>query len=104
MNVLPRVITMRHIGILLLSLATLATAVLAAYYWFKSSRIPIFELDEPVASISDAPESHVLVAKVHIASLMAASKESSALNKVAALWTGVSALLGAITTVVGTLG
>jgi hypothetical protein len=94
---------MHHPGILLLDAATLATAIIAAYYWFKSSRIPIPELEEPIASISDAPILHILIAQVHIGSIMSATRESSRLNSAAAIWTGVSALLSAVTAIAGTL-
>jgi hypothetical protein len=94
---------MRHTGILLLDFATLATAIIAAYYWFKSSRIPIPELEEPVTSISDAPAVHIRTAKVHIELIMSSTKESSRLNAAAAIWTGVSALLSAVTAIAGTL-
>lgn len=60
------------------------------------------EGEEPVASISDVPEVHIQTAVVNLNNLRAAMDGSAKLNKKAVVWTGISALLGAATTVAGT--
>jgi len=68
-------------------------AVVAAFYWWKASTT---DSPEPVASISDASELHILGNQV-------AFNESSRLNSVAARWTGVAAVLNATSSVLGLL-
>lgn len=84
-----------------LALATLSTAVAAAVYWFRSAVLRSECYQEPVASISDAPEQHIQASLVHAFSLQTMLNESAKLNKWAAIWTGISALLGAITSIYG---
>jgi len=83
------------------SALTLVTAIVAAMYWFKSAAVPTPQCKEPVASISDAPEQHIESAVANGGISHRALAESARLNKLAALWTGISALLGAITTLLG---
>lgn len=87
--------------IILLAAATLVTAIVAAYYWFKSAMIEVPTVDEPVASISDVPETHIQNAIVNMNNLRDAMDKSGAFNRKAAVWTGISALLGAATTISG---
>ena len=75
------------------ALLGLIAAVVAAFYWWKASTIAS---SEPVASISDAPELHILGNQVTF-------NESSRLNSIAARWTGVGALLSAVASVLGVL-
>ena len=90
---------MQHVAMLALALATLATAIVAAVYWFQSAAVPTPHFEEPNTSIDDAPEDHIRTAVVNSNYIREAMDKSSKLNKRAALWTGVSALLGAITAV-----
>jgi hypothetical protein len=83
---------------------TLAAAIISAVYWFKSAAVPMPEFQEPVASITDAPEQHIIAVVSNTELLHGALLRSSDLNTRAAIWTGVSALLGAATTVYGILG
>jgi hypothetical protein len=71
----------------------LGAAIVAAYYWWKASRVPISQSD---ASISDVPERYILATQV-------AFNESSRLNGVAAIWTGAAAILSAAASVLGVL-
>lgn len=59
--------------------------------------------DETTASISDVPELHIIDAKVDIINVRVAMEESCKLNKTAAIWTGIAALLGAFTSIAGVL-
>jgi hypothetical protein len=81
---------------------TFVSAVIAAVYWFRSSRIrPKTVSTENGPSISDIPEVHILAAQVDIFGIHDVINEISRLNKLAAIWTGISALLGAVTTMSG---
>lgn len=83
------------------AIATLGAAIFAAVLWFRSAMIETPEVEEPVASISDVPEVHIQTAVVNLNNLQTAMDSSAKLNKKAAVWTGISALLGAATTVAG---
>lgn len=76
---------------ILFALAGLGTAISAALYWFKASRVSVAHT---AASPSDVPELYILGNEV-------AFNESSRLNARAALWTGASAILNALATVIG---
>lgn len=76
-----------------LAVAGLATAIIAAGYWWKASRVTI---PDTAASISDVPELHILGTQV-------AFSESSRLNSRAAVWTGVAAVLSGAASVLGVL-
>ncbi|MGW1424647.1 hypothetical protein ACWAT4_31505 [Bradyrhizobium manausense] len=78
---------------IIFAVAGLGTAVAAAFYWLKASRIPI---QTPAASISDVPELHVMSGHV-------AFYESSRLNSRAAVLTGIAAVLSAVGSVLGVL-
>jgi hypothetical protein len=92
---------MHRLALIGLALATLVTAVLAAIYWFRSAVLRSECYQEPVASISDAREQHIQASLVHLFSIQTRLNESARLNKWAAIWTGISALLGAITSIYG---
>jgi hypothetical protein len=76
-----------------LTLAGFAVAIAAAYHWWKASRV---YLPEPVASISDVPELHILNGQVSAAL-------TNNMNARAAFLTGLAAILGTLGSVVGTL-
>jgi hypothetical protein len=78
-----------------LGVAALITSLIAAYYWHKSSIVPVQECESPASSVSDDPAGHILTTDVNLISIRLAWNESSRLNKLAARWTGLSALLGA---------
>lgn len=86
-----------HIAITAFSVATVLASGLAAWFWFKSSLQDPVIVEETQASISDAQELHTLDAKVGIYYTQAAMKESARLNKIAAIWSGIAAVLGAAT-------
>ena len=80
---------------------TFLTASLAAFYWFKSASRPPEPADDPGVSISDSPELHIIHGTVNMNSMHRAMQVSARFNKIAAIWTGISALLSAATTLVG---
>jgi hypothetical protein len=94
---------MSHPMILALAFTTLATGIVSAVYWFRSAAIPTPQFEEPIASVSDAPDQHIINAVANASTLHSAMNESARLNKCAAIWTGISALLAAVTTVSGVL-
>lgn len=73
------------------ALAGLGAAIAAALYWFKASRVSAVHT---AASPSDVPELYILSNEI-------AFNESSRLNARAALWTGASAILNSLATVIG---
>jgi len=96
-----KMMAMQHLVTVLFAVATLGTAIAAAAYWFQSARIDAPPIQEPVASISDVPEDHIQMAVANANSVRVAMEMSSQLNKKAAIWTGISALLGAATSIAG---
>lgn len=56
---------MVHMTILLLATATLVSAGFSAVYWFRSAAEPAPQIPEPIASISDVPEQHILTVAVN---------------------------------------
>jgi hypothetical protein len=94
---------MPHPIIPALAFTTLAAAIVSAIYWFKSAAIPTPQFEEPIASVGDVPEQHIINAVANAGILHRAIEESARLNKHAAIWTGISALLGAFTTASGVL-
>jgi hypothetical protein len=75
-----------------LSIVTAGVAGNAARLWFQSSNVEI----DCAASIEDEPERHIL-------NLQALTAKSANLNKQAAIWTGVSAIFGAVTSIIGAI-
>jgi hypothetical protein len=86
-------VTLGHAFAILFAVAGLVTAMFAAFYWWKASRIPI---QSTAASITDAPELHIMSGHV-------AFHESSRFNSTAAVLTGIAAVLSAIGSVLGVL-
>jgi hypothetical protein len=86
-------------GAILLGIASLACGLIAAWQWYKASKIVI------------QPQFHELSDDVHetdfnwalVKAIMVAGQETSALNRVAALWTAAAVLLGGATTLLTTL-
>jgi hypothetical protein len=83
------------------SAATAICALVAARYWYLSSRPAPAISDPPDASISDAPEIHILNAQVDVYAVQAALTEASRLNKKAAIWSALAALFGAAAAILG---
>lgn len=90
-----------RVAYIVCSAATGASALIAAGYWYRSSR-PTPALNEPpAASISDVPELHILNAQADVYEVQAALAEASRLNKKAAIWSAIAALLGAAAAILG---
>lgn len=84
---------MTKIAAIILAVFGLAAALNAARLWWQASRTPIPELTQ---SISDVPELHLMNTQV-------AFNTSSQINARAAIWTGASAILSALASVLGVL-
>jgi hypothetical protein len=83
--------------------ATAVAAFIAATYWYLSSRPVPNPSERPVASISDNPAIHILETQVDIGNIHAALRQAARLNAKAAIWSGIAALLGGITSLFGFL-
>lgn len=86
---LPKLLT------LIFSLATCGCAVVAAIYWYLSSRQELVPIESTVASISDNPEAHIMDTQASVYALQIALNEASRLNKIASLWSAAATGLGA---------
>jgi hypothetical protein len=93
----PKLIT------LLCSLATSVCAVVAAVYWYLSSKLDPAPIQATEASISDYPEAHIVDTQASVYALQVALSQASRLNKIAALWSAAAAALGAIAAVTSAL-
>jgi hypothetical protein len=83
---------LKYLAIVLACLGLVA-AIVAATFWWKASRVPVAN---PTASIGDVPELYIMNTQV-------AFNESSRLNSIAAVWTGVAAVLSATASILGVL-
>ena len=82
------------------SALTAGCALVAAYFWYRSS-LPTPPLpDEIAASYDDAPQLHILGGQVEIQHIRNSMMEASGLNKKAALWSAGAASFGAIAALV----
>jgi hypothetical protein len=77
-------IFMLYILTIALGVAALITSLIAAYYWHKSSIVPVQECESPASSVCDDPAGHILTTDVNLISIRLAWNESSRLNKLAA--------------------
>jgi hypothetical protein len=84
-----------------LAVFTLASAVTAAVLWFKSACVKPNVSEYPPASSDDNPQLLILTTQVNLDVLENAAKSAAHWNKWAAIWTGISALLSAATTIGG---
>jgi hypothetical protein len=85
----------------ILAFLTFIFCVTSAVYWFKSSMIKMeTAYSHNLPSISDVPELHIMTAQVDIFKMHKVMNEACRLNKWAAIWTGIGALFGAVTTIV----
>lgn len=83
-------------AVIVLAIVTLGAALIGAWYWWQSSKIVI------VPTWGDIEPGDELSSQMGwIAGSLEASRQTASLNKVAAIWTGFAAILGAITTVTG---
>jgi hypothetical protein len=78
---------------------TFVSAIISAVYWFKSSVNIESAYTDNLPSISDVPELHIMIAREGIFNMHKVMNETCRLNKWAAIWTGIAALLGAVTTI-----
>jgi hypothetical protein len=82
--------------------STLGTGLLAAWYWYKSSKAgPSEDYITTYIDTAEAVKDTPLNSYRQIAGMMIDSFEASRLNKLAAIWTAISVVLGGLTTVAG---
>ena len=85
-----------------ISLAVLAliAGLIAAHFWYRSTRVqdPAYPAFEPVETAGK-----VLALQGHAAQTDIAASEIARLNKNAAIWTTVAAILAALSSIVGNL-
>ena len=93
---------MQHYIVIGLDACTFVSALASAVFWFMSAAVNIPYDGEPItASISDEPELHIQGAIANVWNVYQAMVKSCKLNKVAAILTGIAALFGAATSIVG---
>lgn len=81
--------------LVVLMLAALGTGLMAAWCWFKASRVRV----QPSWDIEPADAEASMGG--WIAGSMTAFAESGRLNKIAALWTAVAVILGTVANLYG---
>jgi len=82
-----------------LSVASLGCGLIAAWYWYKASKIPFTpSYDKLPDDVSDIDFHGALVTAV-----MLAVGKAGALNRLAALWTAASVVLGGSAGLIDTL-
>jgi hypothetical protein len=79
------------------AMMTAVCALVAAGYWYLSSRPTPSVTNPPAASIDDVPALYILGTQVDMYSVNQALAEVSHLNKCAAAWSAAAALCGAVT-------
>ena len=86
-----------------LTLAVFAavTGLIAAYYWYRASKVNYVPIEQVGNQLRKVPESDT-AAWLHAIKLIV--ERSGELNKAAALWTAVSVALAGVSGLVGTLG
>jgi hypothetical protein len=90
-----------RIAYIVCSASTAGCALIAAGYWYLSSRLAPAISEPTDASICDTPALHILNAQVDVYSVQSALTEASRLNKKAAIWSAIAALFGAGTAILG---
>ncbi|WP_418646929.1 hypothetical protein ACNQFN_15650 [Thauera butanivorans] len=78
----------------MLTFAAIATGMLAAWYWFKASRVKIDPGWDRNGLVE--PGIHSAAQDAWMAALIRATADSARLNKVAAIWTAVAVALNAL--------
>lgn len=82
-----------------LGFASLVCGLIAAWYWYKASKIPFApNYDELPDDVSDIDFHGALVTAV-----MIAVQKAGSLNRVAALWTAAAVVLGGAASLIGTV-
>lgn len=86
-----------------LTLIAAVSGIWAAYLWLEASRIDLPPFDPPIASMSNAPELHILDITVRQNEAFNLLALSSKLNAKAARWSGLAAFLTALSVLFGLL-
>jgi len=85
----------------LAGLGSAVTGWYAARLWYWASLIVLPQFDPPLASISDAPELHIMSAYNQLNETSRLLEVSSRLNASAARWTAVASILAGAAAILG---
>ncbi|MGC1560258.1 MAG: hypothetical protein WA820_10475 [Bradyrhizobium sp.] len=88
---------------ILLAFAALITGLVGAFYWFKSSIVPIDRWGREEHPGPFLPHEHQAANTLWLAGMFEAAQKTTRLNKKAALWTAVAVILGAASSVFSSL-
>lgn len=92
-------LTLTKIIAIALAIAGLTSGLLAAWFWARTTRVPVDPLDgDPHAIMPVLPELEQLAWR---AAQFRADQEIGRLNTLAARWTAAAVVLGALSSVVG---
>lgn len=84
-----------------LSLIAAVSGIWAAVRWLQASQMTLPPFDPPIASMSDAPELHILDVSVRQNEAFRVLGQSSDINAQAARWTALAAFLTALVVLLG---
>ena len=87
--------TIKRIVSAFFTVATAVCALIAALYWFRSSRPTPKAFIQINASVDDVPSQHIQSARADIYDLHSVLTQVSQLNKKASIWSGLAAIFGA---------
>jgi hypothetical protein len=82
------------------ALGALVTGLKAAFHWYKASEVAI---DPGWTQENPEPVDEELKQMCWNVAIIDAAQKSAALNKVAALWTAAAVVLGAVSSLIGSL-
>jgi hypothetical protein len=88
---------------ILLAFAALITGLAGAFYWFKSSIVPIDRWGREEHPGPFAPHEHQAANTLYLAGIREAAKQTARLNMKAALWTAVAVVLSAASSLFSSL-
>jgi hypothetical protein len=93
---------MRAISILL-ALAALITGLVGAFYWFKSSMVPIDRWGREEHPGPFPPHEHQAAHTLYLFGMLEAARQTARLNMKAALWTAVAVILSGVSSIFSSL-
>jgi hypothetical protein len=88
---------------LILAACTFLAGIVAAVYWYRASKIQIEFSDPPEIEAPTVGDILLLRQEAIRLSINSAFQRNGAFNKIAAVWTGITALLAALSTVLGAI-
>ena len=88
---------------ILLAFAALITGLAGAFYWFKSSIVPIDRWGREEHPGPFLPHEHQAANTLYLAGMLEAAQHTARLNMKAALWTAVAVVLSGASSVFSSL-